>query len=234
MCVITICKSKREDTENPKAMATDNPDGTGVIYYKDGMPHYRKNIDIKEVLELNKTLEFPYAFHFRFVTVGKNKLLTHPYEVSPKSELRMEGSAEALLMHNGHWGAWDDTILNYSVTTNKEPPGGDWSDSRAMAYLAGSIGPNVLKMLTGQKIALFKRDKKITIYGSGWEHGKEISYSNKNWETPRYNSQRDWRNYNYKEYNTQTGAWSERRGSSEGQGSLYEWNDVRKEVKRLT
>jgi len=205
MCVITICKNKREKQANLEQMAIDNPDGTGAIWYDSKeMPTYQKGLTIKEVIELNKTLPFPYAFHFRITTVGINKLLTHPYEVTKESELKMEGQAEALLMHNGHWSDWNEAVLNHSINTGQDCPDGDWSDSRAMAYLSGVIGPNMLKMLSGQKIAVFKKNKKITILGAGWEIEKDILYSNKNWEKTKSK----W-GYGYGKCNTKTGYWFE-------------------------
>ena len=226
MCVIAIYRGKREDPENLKQMETDNPDGTGVIYYKEGIPHYKKGLTMKEVLEINKTMEFPFAFHFRFVTVGKNKLLTHPYEVSTESPLKMEGTAETLLMHNGHWGDWNDKLLDNAINSNKDLPNGDWSDSRAMAYLASAVGPNILKMLTGQKIALFRKNGKITLYGAGWENEKEANYSNRNWEYK----------VNQKHYVSGAGYQQEElgwKGTFRRGGTTYEWDDVRKEVKKL-
>ena len=202
MCVITICKNKRELPENLRQMAIDNPDGTGVIWYtKEGVATYKKGLTIKEVIELNKVLPFPYAFHFRITTVGTNKLLTHPYEVTPESKLRMDGQADALLMHNGHWSDWNDAVLEHAINSGVDCPDGDWSDSRAMAHLGGSIGTNMLKMLTGQKIAIFRKDRKITILGSGWEMAdKGIMYSNKNWENKWGKGYR---------YQTDHGYWSE-------------------------
>lgn len=181
MCVITICRSKRETEENLRAMEEANKDGTGVIFYKNGMPFYKKNIDIKEVLELNKTLKFPYAFHFRFTTVGQNKLLTHPFEVTPDSELKPFGSAKTLLMHNGHWANWDDTLHRYCLNALEDLPDGDWSDSRAMAFIAAKLGPNVLKTLTTQKIAFFSEKENIILLGNGWTKENGIAYSNKTW-----------------------------------------------------
>lgn len=186
MCVITICMNKRETEENLKAMEEANKDGTGVIFYKDGMPHYRKNIAIGEVLEINGKMEFPFAFHFRFATVGHDKMLTHPFEVDEESKLKIEGSAPTLLMHNGHWNSWDDTLNRYCINTLEDLPDGDWSDSRAMAFIAAKIGPNILKTISGQKVALFKEGPKIITIGSGWEKGDGILYSNKNWEYKKH------------------------------------------------
>lgn len=233
MCVIAIYRAKREKEENLQQMAIDNPDGIGVVFYKDNMPHYKKGMDIKEVLEMNEKLPFPYAFHFRLVTVGENKLLTHPYEVTPKSDLKMEGSAETLLMHNGHWGDWDDALLNHSLNTGKDIPNGDWSDSRAMAYLGGVIGTNMLKMLTTQKIALFKKNKSIVVYGAGWENEKEILYSNKNWEWKT----RKWGKSSY--WDKDTGSQYYQGGLGYGyttEGALkegYEWDYETKTLKKI-
>ena len=196
MCVIAIYRAKREKNENLRMMAIDNPDGTGAIWYnKEGIPCYKKGLTINQVLEMNKTLPMPYAFHFRITTVGHNKLLTHPYEVTKESKLAMEGSADQLLMHNGHWSDWNEAILNNALCTGVNPPDGDWSDSRAMAYLGGQVGTNVLKMLTGQKIALFKKGRSIQVLGAGWSNEKEILYSNKNWE-PSY-TKGVWRDRGY-------------------------------------
>ncbi len=224
MCVITICKNKRELPDNLKEMAIDNPDGTGVIWFdKEGMPTYKKGLTIKEVIELNKVLPFPYAFHFRITTVGKNKLLTHPYEVTPESELRMEGQAETLLMHNGHWNNWDDSVLDHAICTGRDCPKGDWSDSRAMAFLGGSIGTNMLAMLTGQKIALFKKGRSIQILGNNWELAdKGIIYSNKNWEPRGYTYGPEWSTKGEFKYHTEHGYW---------QDSVFHPNEEKEEKK---
>lgn len=233
MCVIAIYRAKREKEENLQQMAIDNPDGTGVVFYKDGMPHYKKGLDIKEVLKLNEDLPFPYAFHFRLVTVGENKLLTHPYEVTPESALKMEGSAESLLMHNGHWSDWDEALLTHALNSGKDIPKGDWSDSRAMAYLGGIIGTNMLKMLSSQKIAIFNKNKSITVLGSGWENEKDALYSNKNWEWKTKNWGKITKGYNAGEEHYYQGGLGVGYDSCGALRSGYEWDYETKTLKKI-
>ena len=79
-------------------------------------------------------------------------------------------------MHNGHWTGWRDKALSSVPIKTKKIPKGDWSDSRAIAWLNLLYGNGFLTLL-GERVATLNR-KGITRYGSGWIEKRGVWYSN--------------------------------------------------------
>jgi predicted glutamine amidotransferase len=105
----------------------------------------------------------PFLLHFRIATAGGvSKELTHPFPIEPTASLALEGECESVLMHNGHFSEWQKVLLNNISPTYKFPEG-DWSDSRAMAFIASIHGEHVLKLFE-EKITVLSAKTGLTIF----------------------------------------------------------------------
>ena len=142
MCVILI-PTKRHPTPDELNDAQDsNPHGAGIAWKnQDGKLAYEKAIDAKRVWEIIETEKpkIPYVIHFRIASVGGVcDKLTHPFPVNQSVSLKKQWQGKSpLLFHNGTWTDWKEAVMPFSG--HKDFPRGsldDWSDSRALAYLA--------------------------------------------------------------------------------------------------
>jgi hypothetical protein len=183
MCVIAVCKTRIPKKEEVLDMGAFNPDGAGVAWIKKGMVTWEKGLSAPQLWNRIKNLPLPLVFHFRQATVGeKGAALCHPFPISPIAGTSPQGCAKKVLFHNGHWENWSTYCLEYAVTRKGEFPDGEWSDSRAMAWLAYRCGDNILRLIAGQKIAVMNNKGIVKLFGEGWIEDKGITYSNKIWE----------------------------------------------------
>lgn len=154
-----------------KKMWEDNPHGGGVAWRKDGKVHWQKGLSLEEMQDRCKNLPMPYVAHFRVASVGGIRpILTHPFAVEDfDKSLALEGETEgSVIFHNGHWGEWRNFTLQTACEFGMKLPDGRWSDSRAMAWLAGLYGYSLLEILD-QKIALMSPTSLEFILGTdGW------------------------------------------------------------------
>ena len=186
MCVITICESKRETLENMELQAKANSDGVGIMWRSGKGVRWVKNLTVKQAFDMQKDLPFPYAIHFRIATVGNVESLTHPFPIIEGIPLKNKGLAPSVLMHNGHWGNWKDSLLQSVCSSGATIPLGEWSDSRAMAYLAQRHGNGILSLISsGQKIVVLSL-KDCECYGEGWTRKDGKLYSNLHWEPSKF------------------------------------------------
>ena len=152
MCVIYACGTTLPPTDELERGANRNDDGAGVAWVKAGAAHWRKGFkDEKEVLAFieKDKIPFPLAIHFRTASVGgKSPELAHPFPVASGVPLWLAGKAPQVLMHNGHLSGWDDLVLKAGLASQEEMPEGDWSDSRALAYLTYLKGPGILRFIS--------------------------------------------------------------------------------------
>lgn len=171
---------KRVSLETLEACELANPAGGGIAYIVKGGVYFKKGLTAAQIFEIQKTLEPPYQIHFRIPTTGGNdKQLCHPFPVSKKAALDLEGVAPATLMHNGHWGEWKAALLNLLVT--KCPPA-PWSDTRAMAYLAAHYGPEILD-LVDEKVSVLFADGSYRFFGKNWQEHDGVWFTNLFWKT---------------------------------------------------
>ena len=188
MCVIMLANRTRPTQEMVDRAFDWNKDGAGIAWRekdKDGTPyvHWKKGLDLEEVSEMCKRVPTPFVVHFRVASVGGvRKSLTHPFPVGPDATLALEGrTTGTVLFHNGHWSPWADKALDAAINTGRKIPVGDWSDSRAMAWLVDVFGPGFMELLTQQKGILFgptKADLDVFTGGTGWEKINEVWCSN--------------------------------------------------------
>ena len=191
MCVIYVAKKALPEDSELSRGSVKNPDGAGVAWVaphpeQSGvqMIHWKKGLkDAKEVKEFinDKKLPLPLVIHFRTASVGpKVPELTHPFPIMPGVPLWQEGCANEVLFHNGTLSNWEDLVLNVGLKSTQKFPEGDWSDSRALAWLTHLKGPGVLNFLSkSSRIALFypKAGGQIHLYGSGWIRKDDYSQS---------------------------------------------------------
>lgn len=164
----------------------NNRDGAGVAWVEGRQVVWKKGIDAKTAHLLLQDVEnTPRFIHFRLATVGgSNPKLCHPFPVSPRVGLALEGQADEVLMHNGHFRDWKEMILKAGV---RRIPRGPWSDTRGLALLAHHYGEGFLEMID-EKIGLLRKDGSCLLFGT-WTAEEGAYYSNLYWRsyTFRYN-----------------------------------------------
>lgn len=188
MCVIIAGYKKKPDLEILEKCEHANAAGAGIAWVnKEGLVRYAKGLDAKGVNKILSGLGEsgrPYAVHFRLATVGsESKELCHPFPISAEVEEELNGKADAVLFHNGHFTDWNDMCLKHAVLNNVPPPDGEMSDSRALAWLVHRLGPSVLEYVRGNKFALLSNEG-LRMYPhdmTGWVEKDGVFYSNMNW-----------------------------------------------------
>jgi hypothetical protein len=193
MCLIIACPTKQRPTlATLKAAHDQNRDGIGLAWVskKHNEVRFEKGLTVKLLHEQINNITSPLVVHFRSATVGsKNAELCHPFVVSNESPVDTRGSAKRVLFHNGHWEAWQEFVLKTAITKNLPIPEGEWTDSRAAAWLASVMGTTVLQFITGKFAVL--STKGVRLFNNGWIQDGELFYSNMNWKESLHR-----RNYN--------------------------------------
>lgn len=183
MCVIMIATKTRPTEEMIEKAWRQNSDGAGIAWREGDHVVWEKGImQLDKIKALCARVPLQYVAHFRVASVGGVKeSLTHPFLVGLEAKLDLKGRTKgAVLFHNGHWGAWNDKVLEAAIhSNNKLPVGADWSDSRAMAYLVSIYGPGLMDVLTGQKgVLMAPEGLKIFTGQSGWDKINDVWCSN--------------------------------------------------------
>lgn len=188
MCVGIIAPYPKKDTvhkplslEILQACEKSNSAGGGIAYVTNNTVSFKKGISAEEIFEIQKTLAPPYAIHFRIPTVGgADKRLCHPFPITRKAPLTLEGVAPSVLVHNGHWTAWKGGLMNLLATGQKMPEG-PWTDTRAMAYLVAHYGPEILT-LVDEKVAILAGNGSYRFFGRGWDEYEGHWFTNLLWK----------------------------------------------------
>lgn len=220
MCVgIIVPKDAKAPSEEIlKDCAIQNPDGGGISWIENSKVVWKKGIEVPEIVEILAKTKPPYLIHFRISTCGgKIPELCHPFPLSRMGDatLALEGKCGAALIHNGHWGSWKEMTMRMQPHGAKIPEG-PWSDTRAMAYLAGIYGPELLT---------FVDEKVAVMYGTGdyeyWGHWQDeagCKFTNLAWKSVKYSrksKKEDAKEYgNFYEYAMEHGnfhGWEEER-----------------------
>ena len=176
----------RPTEEVLKAGWEKNPHGAGAAWReKRGektIVRWKKGMELKEIIELNKTLTFPYILHFRAASANtmSGPHGCHPFPVNKGVSTALEGAADKVLFHNGFWSKWRDKLVEIAEWNGLELPGGGWTDTRALAWAGFTLGPGYLELMD-QKLVIFAKDD-LDIYGSGWERENDIVFSNMSWK----------------------------------------------------
>ena len=199
MCVIMIADESRPTDEMVEKAFDNNNAGAGIAWREDGTVCWEKGIeDVADVKEMCKTLPTPYIVHFRIPSEGgKRKSLCHPFPIEHDVPLDLTGSTKGyVLFHNGHWNDWRKWVLETAFGKPIGIPGGKWSDTRGMAFVASYYGLGILDMINEKAIA-FGPDECEVIAGSGWTKEEGVWCSNMFWKHTIHRSY----NNNYQEYN---------------------------------
>lgn len=186
MCVIFIADDVRPTEEMVAKAYQRNPVGGGIAWREqvkgETVVRWAKGLELEPLQNLVKKVPMPFIMHCRKDTCGgEGKDMTHPFHVSTDSPLDLTGRTKGhLLFHNGHYNRWKDMLLETVIKANKPMPKGRWTDTRAMAFIAGVYGPNTCELFD-EKIAIMSPDD-IEVFGTGWMRVNGVVVSNKLWE----------------------------------------------------
>lgn len=186
MCVIFVASKERPTPEMVEQAYDYNDAGAGIAWREGGLVKWEKGLELARVKELVAAAPLPFVVHFRIPTVGgKREELCHPFPVDKDVPLTLKGAIKGfVLFHNGHWKDWKETVLRSIVSKGATLPGGKWSDSRAMAWMAAQFGVSVLEMIDEKSVAF--GPKQCEIAGTGWTMSGGVWCSNELWKTKRY------------------------------------------------
>jgi hypothetical protein len=185
MCVIAVYEKRLPTLEELHKMELVNRDGGGVAWREGNLVHFKKGLSANEIYEIVSTKKLPVVVHFRAATHGGVcSELCHPFPITEKVPLVVEGRCKRVLFHNGVWSDWNSVCLDVVIHRNKKFPSGKCSDSRALAWLVACIGESVLTLID-EKVVVFAANR-IDFYGDGWTVRDGVVYSNTYWEAGGY------------------------------------------------
>lgn len=194
MCVILVCVDKKPSYNTVHQCFRENPDGFGIAWCENEKIKYKKGITtVDKIYEQIQAVELPFTCHFRKASVGGySRYLHHPFEITDKSELKLEGECDRILFHNGTFPYWRATLEAAQLTIPKENINGamveePMSDSRSIAMVLAKLGGpsdkyEILRHIGDHFIVFDAKDNKIWMYGDfPLEDG--INFSNLKWKT---------------------------------------------------
>lgn len=164
MCILAVADKAFPSLETLQRMEAHNPDGGGIAWLEGDQVRWIKGINAEQMAQLNY-LPLPVVLHFRMATVGgKSKKLCHPFPATKEAEVALSGVAPAVVFHNGHWEGWEE-MLKFSLrVAHTNRPNGPWSDTRALACIAGLGGKRCLSLVGVEKVIHFSA-KGIRYFG---------------------------------------------------------------------
>lgn len=183
MCVIVVCPQGTELAKNEFHKCFDgNDDGAGFAWIKGKRVHFNKGFmnESDAWKAYNKIRKYPHVAHFRLVSAGREcKELCHPFIISKDSPIRLNGTASAVLFHNGTVYGWQSLVMTMAIVDGAYPAG-EMSDSRAMAMVYARVGEKIIENDTG-KWVVANKDNFVT-YGFFTEN-EGRKFSNMLWNT---------------------------------------------------
>lgn len=188
MCLIITGTTTKPTLVELLAAEQTNPDGAGMAWTTKSGVEFRKGLSAEDVDA--KLAKLPartrWVVHFRFATVGDpGPGLCHPFPVAKDTSLTIKGRADRVLFHNGTVDDWKDKVRGVVLDPALaiDIPGGEWSDSRGIAWLMALNGSTRgLNFIDGKFVAMNR--KGISIYPknkSGWTHSNDMWFSNTYW-----------------------------------------------------
>lgn len=175
MCCILACFSQRPSSILIDNIATSNRDGLGVAWIdrETGTVKWSKGIKEEQVFALTQEIPFPFMIHARWATVGgATPRLTHPFPIQRKPNLALAGSADQVLMHNGHVDNWREVAKRIGLQLPPQPFG--WSDSRVIAAAVHQHGKEVLKNFSPSRFSILSVKNGLEIIGDWLKEGDGI------------------------------------------------------------
>lgn len=191
MCVIVYCENdKIPEFETFQKCWDDNSHGAGIAWFNDkGTVSYIKGIkDVLDLYDIALLTPTPFVMHFREKSFGSaggeiNELLTHPFEITEESELKLTGEADRVLFQNGTVSEWN----MYLAAAGMEP-NGLTSDARALARIISKHKNNdFLLKIPGVYVVMDGKEKKCLSYGKFQEDNKSY-FSNLKWKWYKSNN----------------------------------------------
>lgn len=188
MCVIISGRENKPTLVELQAAERQNPDGGSLSWCTADGVVFRKGLTAEAIHKDLSALtgDTRWTVHFRYATVGgTNDGLCHPFPISSDTPLDAEGTADRVLFHNGTVHDWQERLADVALDPKFkiQVPAGEWSDSRAIAWLlALNKSTRGLRFIEGKFIVM--NSKGIKIYpesGEGWTLRNGISYSNTFW-----------------------------------------------------
>lgn len=187
-------------------MWSQNPKGGGGAAWQESIKgpggarrvvRWRKGLDEKEMLAINKELPFPYVLHFRQPShdTSDSLLATHPFQVDEHATTGFDGTFDGwVLFHNGYWAEWRKKLeaLMLAAGGTIKGPSGAWSDTRGLALVAHHLGFAFLEMVNEKVLCLGPGDGDIEMFGGPWlavgvpDTDGQFVVSNRTWERTTY------------------------------------------------
>lgn len=188
MCVIITGTKNRPSLAELRAAERQNPDGGGMAWIDSSVVQFRKGLTAEQIHEKLESLpaKTRWVAHFRFATVGDpSAALCHPFPIDKETSLETVGKSDRLLFHNGTVSDWRSRLADFTLDPKFKTsvPGGDWSDSRAVAWLLALNGSiRALSFLPGKYVVLTRKGVKVfPTNEEGWTEINGILYSNTFW-----------------------------------------------------
>lgn len=180
MCVIAICEDGKKLTREVFHQCYDaNDHGAGFAWIADGNINFAKGfMDEKLAWRVYKRIcDFPHVAHFRLASAGdKCRELTHPFLITPESELVLNYSGQApVLFHNGTVTNWK-TLGIMVALARKKATIGKVSDTRIMAIATSMVGESALDIDSGKYVIATPGG--FVTYGTVWSEKDGIKFSN--------------------------------------------------------
>ncbi len=191
MCLLAICIDRKASLQDLYKGWSSNNDGGGIAWMGENRKvEYIKGIkSVEELHNLILATPLPLIYHLRLKSIGAiDPLLTHPFEISADSPLKLYNQCKSVLFQNGT-ETWYD---KYLAAAGLETPIGEdgketaMSDSRAIAMcLSRSKNNKFLKHASGKFVVAGYKNAKdvqwIRYYGDFTEDDG-ILYSNTHWK----------------------------------------------------
>ena len=188
MCVIICCFSKRVSPDELNQAQKTNRDGGGIAWVDADRKRveFSKGLDAKEIFELSEKVPFPYIVHFRSGTSGPDtKEMTHPFPISKGVPTMLHGRSRRVLFHNWIWSNWKHGMQKLVLSRGLRVPDGDWSDTRALAFMVHHVGRGFLNLMDYDRFAMLSGDGFVRTWGT-WTKGDGMYYSNTYWKSSGY------------------------------------------------
>ena len=174
MCLIAHYTDQRPTRAELRRIASHNRDGAGIAYADPRQPElvtWHKGLTSDEGIALALNAPLPFVAHFRIATHGGTSAkLTHPFPITRKVGLALEGSAKSVLFHNGIWDNFRDFERKATDLTGAN------SDSRIMAWVLNRFGTEkqnanaTLIAKTAGRLLILNQHT-VTRFGDGWTQG---------------------------------------------------------------
>jgi len=186
MCVILACDKKtgRPTKQMLKDAEQMNSDGGSIAWINGDKVQWSKGLKAKQIFKIMKKIKLPFVIHFRIATHGgTSKPLCHPFPITEKVGLGLEGKADSVLFHNGIWSEHDEFALKAIINHKLKYLDGKISDSRTMAWMVYHFGKQILNAIPeGNKMTILT-PRGIEYFGKGWVKVEKIFCSNDHFDS---------------------------------------------------